>query len=375
MNRLSFKRKHFFDYTCVIAIYIYSLQVIFVGVQYQILASMLIFPYFIFQLKHCKIENQGFILLYGYLLITTIFSIFNIFFTNNGIGGTLILVSTLALGLYCIDNIEKIRLHIYIIVWINIFYIWFEIIYLGKMPNEVYEQLGLSRNHGGLLLCLFVGFYCFIRKITKDKVSVVLPLVAMVSAYLLVGRSSLGLLAGIFVISLLANNKKLISIILTIIIVGLIIYFKNDILLLYEASSFAENGMESSRYKIWDSYITHIDLESAIFGLDTSNIPVIRDYGGNPHNSFLNFHRRLGLIPFILFLIITFVSILKYFMMGDNYVVWLIIILFSRIFFDSDCFIGSYDFIIYTIIFYPILKYKSLLTIRYTEVSVFNRVV
>lgn len=124
MNFLSIKRDKIFDVTCILSIYIFSLHVMIVGLQYQILGSILAIPYIIFRAKHFRYDNNGLVTYFIYSLITIIFSVFNIFFTNNGIGGSLILVANLSLALYCIDNLNKLKIHILIILWINMLQ-WF----------------------------------------------------------------------------------------------------------------------------------------------------------------------------------------------------------------------------------------------------------
>lgn len=360
MNWLSISKEKIFDIFCITSIYIFSLHIIFIGLHYQVIASIIVFPYLIFRSRHLNFENRGLLIYYVYTLIAFVFSIFNIFFTNNGIGGCLILIANITLGLYCIDNIYKLKIHILVILWINMVYIVYQVLYLGILPNEIYEKLGLSRNHGGLLLCLVCGFYCYTNKISCKKISILIPLIAMYCAYLLVGRSSLGLLIALFIVSLIATKRIELILFVVIAIISILMYYKQEIMFLYEASSFAENGLESSRYKIWDIYFNNLNFQSSIFGLDTVNIPYIRDYGGNPHNSFLNFHRRLGLIPLVLFFIISGIAMYKYVMNKAYYLLCIMLIIYFRIFFDSDCFIGPYDYILYTIAFYPIIKYRSI---------------
>ena len=186
----------------------------------------------------------------------------------------------------------------------------------------------------------------------------------MFCGYLLVGRSSLGLLMALFILSVFATGKKSVSLLVVFVIVFILLYFKDELLFLYEASSFAENGMESSRYKIWETYFNNLNFQSAIFGLDTVDIPFLMDYGGNPHNSFLNFHRRIGLIPIILFFLISGIAFYKYWINKAYYLLGIMLIIYARIFFDSDCFIGPYDYILYTIAFYPLIKFKPIFSIR-----------
>lgn len=363
MKVLSINRSKIFDILCITSIYILSLHIIFSSIIFQVVASILILPFLFKKIRHISYSINGMIPYIVYLVISLVFSIFNIFFTSNGIGGCLILISTLTLGLYCIDNINKLRIHILLILIINIFYILYKILYLMQDPNEIFEGIGLSRNHGGLLLCLFTGFYCYIKKISCGSVSIIMPLISMITAYLLVGRSSFGLLGALFIVSLIARNKNIGIIFLSLLTIVILYYFKTELELLYEASSFAEHGMESARYEIWSSYIENLSLKSLIFGVDTEIIPILRDYGGNPHNSFFNFHRRMGLIPLILFVSISTVAIIKYILNNQLYLVFILFIIYSRIFFDSDCFIGPFDYILYTIAFYPIFKYKSIFRI------------
>ena len=61
-------------------------------------------------------------------------------------------------------------------------------------------------------------------------------------------------------------------------------------------------GVESSRFQIWSSYFEHMDFPNFFLGCDSANFPIIKQYDGNPHNAFLSFHHRMGIIGFLTFI-------------------------------------------------------------------------
>lgn len=67
-----------------------------------------------------------------------------------------------------------------------------------------------------------------------------------------------------------------------------------------EATKFGRRGFDTPRWEMWASYLDHLTFASALLGTDTDAIPVISDYGGNPHNSFIRFHAFYGIVPLLI---------------------------------------------------------------------------
>lgn len=69
-------------------------------------------------------------------------------------------------------------------------------------------------------------------------------------------------------------------------------------------TKFGARGLETPRWAMWESYIDYQTWGSFLLGADTEVIPLISDYGGNPHNTFIRFHAYYGIIPLIAFIVV-----------------------------------------------------------------------
>ena len=112
-----------------------------------------------------------------------------------------------------------------------------------------------------------------------------------------------------------------------------------------------DSGLDTPRWKLWGIYWENIDFVNLFTGVDVSKLPMYNQYSGNPHNSFIKFHSRVGVGSFV-FILLFFVSVFKYLKERKNYVFWLLILLTLRAMFDSDTLIGNFDFIYLSITFY-----------------------
>lgn len=338
-----------FELFPLLAFYLFSLHILLPSPLYMLLGTMLAMPNMIRSLTTRGIDAL-LLLFMGLILLG---SLLNLMVTINGIGGSVVVIGNFALTVYCIHHLHSLKYHALLVFLVASIYILYSILYLGQEPNEIFEYMGLSRNHGGLVLVVWACFYCYIVYSKEDKISIIIPLIGLFAAYFMVGRSSLGILLTMFLLSLLIQGSYVRSVILFSLLIFLLAYCWEDLVLFYELSSFNEYGLESSRYAIWKSYFENLDLISLVFGIETTDLPIIGTYGGNPHNSFINLHRRLGLLPFIAFIVISVKGLKKYSERGEYYILLLLLLIYVRIFFDSDFFIGPYDFIIYTMLFYP----------------------
>jgi hypothetical protein len=134
----------------------------------------------------------------------------------------------------------------------------------------------------------------------------------------------------------------------------LVYYFWDSIVDYYELTSLASKGTDaSSRSVLWKSYFDHLDFISIFFGLDTQNLPYLIEKGGNPHNSFLSFHRRMGLLGFCVLLY----YIIKEFRVLIKKKMFVVLvfnaILILRMFFDGML-VTAEDFFILTLFFMPL---------------------
>ncbi|MEQ8217972.1 MAG: hypothetical protein RH981_07045 [Arenibacter sp.] len=222
---------------------------------------------------------------------------------------------------------------------------------LHTNANFIYE--GLSRNHAGFAVVFWTIFLLFHLKITYNRFPLIIPLIGVVLSFFLFGRTSLIVSALLLVVVFFYKfkNNNGIRIMAITICLALCGYFWLKFgSILIEETNLGE-GLETSRWKLWSIYWENLDFLNLLTGIDVTNLPMYDQYGGNPHNSFIKFHSRVGMGS-IVFIFLYFVSIFNYLKERQYYIFWLLILLTIRAFFDSDIFIGNFDFIFLIITFF-----------------------
>jgi hypothetical protein len=162
---------------------------------------------------------------------------------------------------------------------------------------------------------------------------------------------------GICVLTIYYHGKKYTLWFLLVIIVALLHYWQN-ILEFMSFTRFASAGMETSRSVIWKAYFDALDLPSLFFGLDTLSVPMLKSYGGNPHNAFLNFHSRMGLLGLLALAVLIIKSINAMLKNREYVLVFYLVLLLGRFYFDA-CIGGPTDYLFYTMLFYPMIRKKQ----------------
>tara|TARA_R110002096_G_scaffold229836_1_gene419442 strand:- start:1053 stop:2054 length:1002 start_codon:yes stop_codon:yes gene_type:complete len=291
-------------------------------------------------------ESMLFIL----FILTT--SLINLFFTDNNFGGSLTLFGSLILSfIYFQTDNKKMTLWVVASYLITILFISYHLFVLETNANLIYE--GLSRNHAGFAVVFWTIFLMFHLKIAYNYFPLLPPLIGVTLAFFLFGRTSLIvsflLLLVVFFYKFKSNNKARAF---AIILLGAVFYYlwvQYGSLLSTETN--LGEGLDTPRWELWQIYFDHINFINFFTGIDVSTLPLYDIYSGNPHNSFIKFHSRVG-IGSIVFIILFFVSLFKYLKAKQYYVFWLLILLTIRASFDGDMFIGNFDFIFLIATFY-----------------------
>lgn len=288
-------------------------------------------------------------------------SILNLLVTSYSPGGSIILIANLLLAIFIIENIEKLYSHALIFVITVLIFISYKIFYLKIPPNQFYENF--SQNIVGYFVVASTIYYSFIVYVKKNRVNVIIPLFAFIVSIFLVGRSTLGVLMLLLLISIIFNIRGLplylsVSIIVLLTILVIKISGNSSLIELYFETGFAKKGLDSPRFMIWEAYFKDISFYEIILGRDPNSVLLIEFWDGNLHNSFLKLHSRMGLAIFVFFWYIV-ISIKEYTIHKQYYLLFLLILLTTRLFFDSMNFIGSLDFIYFTILLYPLNKFNN----------------
>lgn len=359
------------DILPILPLLLFSFGEIFRSDSYLVLAFVLIMPFLMIYVSENGINKS--ILIFTVLVFVG--SLLNLFVTQNGVGGTILFLTNICLSLYCLTHIKIVKYVAIIILCYNFQFLYKNIFIDGINPNYIYEEIGLSRNYPGMLLILWSCFWGFCKYLTEGKVSVVVPILSCVLAFFLEGRSSLGILLFMSIVSICLRDKKFLFILP---LVGSVVMFAYwDIVLdIYSLTSFAENSLETSRYSIWKAYFEALDLVSILGGLDVSEVPLIRSYANNPHNALLNYHYRMGLMGVVALLYLVCKSVKRYINSYSFMPLLYLSCILVRFMFDA-CINSTYDFILYSMLFCPILFKKENVFIfsnLYKKESLFTRI-
>lgn len=336
----------------MISLLLFSFGEIFKGTAYIIMAFLLVIPFVVSFLSEYGLNRY----LLDFVVLIFFGSIFNLFVTDNGLGGTFLFLTNVALALYCLINMRYVKYIALIVLCYNLIFLYNKLFVEMVNPNYIYEDLGLSRNHPGMLLVIWTCSWGFMKYLTEKNVTIIMPVLSCVIAFFLEGRSSLGILLFLSIVSLCIRNRHYVYIIPLLFSVFICIYW-DVIIELYMMTSFAENSLESARYNIWEAYFEALDLISLLGGLELGEVPLIRSYGNNPHNFLLNFHYRMGLLGVFALVSLLVLSIKRY-IKRQNYIPLLYLTcLVSRFMFDA-CVNTTYDFILYAMLLCPVLGRK-----------------
>lgn len=251
--------------------------------------------------------------------------------------------------------------HLRILKWISFIAVAYTLLFLAEKifiqqidVNLLYETSGQSKNYPGFLLVVWTILYSFLKIILDKRTSIVFPALAIIIALFLDGRASLGVILALFILNFYSYNRKF-SIISVLIICGAFLYYFDNIMELYQVSAFSEKGFESSRFDMWSAYLDNVNVLNIFIGVDTSKVPPIAAYSGNPHNSFLFYHMSAGLFGLLGLLYLCYKSTLTYFSLKQYLLLFYVLLLIFRISFDS-CLFWQTDFIVYFLLvysFYP----------------------
>ncbi len=320
-----------------------SREVIVVCALLSVVAFILCFP---MKGRNWFSESMFFVI---FLLIT---SLVNLFFTENGLGGTITLLGNLLLA-YAFILVENKKMTPWVILSyaITIGYISYKLFVLNADPNDIYE--GLSRNHAGFVVVFWTGFLLFYIKITYNRFPLIFPIFGLILSFFLFGRTSLivsTLLVLLVFFFKFKNNRAVQLFAVVLLVVGCYFLFISFGDKLTSETNLGE-GLDTPRWELWRIYWEHINIVNLFSGVDVNVLPMYDQFGGNPHNSFIKFHSRVG-IGSLLFIILFFVSIFKYIRAKQYYILGLLILLTMRASFDGDILIGNFDFIFFIITFY-----------------------
>lgn len=288
-----------------------------------------------------------------FTILVFIGSLFNILATSYGIGGSIVFLVVCGITYSCLKNLKVFFMtSLVICIWLVAF-LYYQLIILGTVNGDIFIDYGLSKNYPGSLLVIFNCLWAVWKYTYYNKMPLVLPILSTVMAFFLDGRSSLICMLLITSFCFLVRGKKT-SIITAAVFVSLIFYFREYLFEYYELTTLAEKGLDAdTRTVLWKSYFDNLDLSSFLFGLDTQNLPYLKNQGGNPHNSFLSFHRRMGLLGILSLFFFVYKEIFFLIKKKQFVALFFTLVLLARMFFDGML-VTAEDFFILTLFFMPL---------------------
>ena len=244
----------------------------------------------------------------------------------------------------------------------SIMYLSYLLFYVGKDPNEIFAHS--SRNHISTVLLSYTIMIYLSDWLYGREIPVLWPACALlIFSVISVGRTGIVVSILLFIVvfsqRIYLQFKKKPVYIFGIIFISfiLLLVMNNQIEILeylrklYYGYRFG-GAWDDLRYDLWREFFTELNIHRAIFGLDLTELPLIGYYSGNPHNSFIHFWSRTGIISFILFATIGW-SAFKL-LQKSLFLTMLLGIFLLRAFYDITILFSHLDFVLFALLFVAI---------------------
>lgn len=227
----------------------------------------------------------------------------------------------------------------------------------GVDANLVFGHI--SRNGISAYLLFFITLYYIQCEKKKKKRNVLHVLFCLPVIFWAVGRSgilSFAVLTAGMMFEFICKTRnfflKLLYVLLGGTAAAIIFYCFYDFIY-YAVQHFIHFGFTSPRLDIIKTYITDavMQLKTIFLGFNIQDNFFYEFYNYNLHNSFLVFHKNLGLMPLAYFLFMLIISVLQYIRRKNFFFITIIITLGIRSFTDTLAFQGIYDIIWLYIVF------------------------
>jgi hypothetical protein len=236
-------------------------------------------------------------------------------------------------------------------------FLYYQMLVLETVNGDIFLDYGLSKNYPGSMLVIFNSLWAVWKYLHYKRMPLLLPILSTIMAFFLDGRSSLICMILITVLCFVDRGSKLTISLMILIFTFLLINYWGVITGFYELTSISSRGLETVRSDIWKAYFDYLDFSTLLFGLDTQNLPVLKEFGGNPHNSFFSFHRRMGLVGLCMLFYVLMKGFRALIKRRLYVVLYFNIVLLVRMFYDGML-MTAQDFFIFTLFFLP-LSYNN----------------
>lgn len=190
------------------------------------------------------------------------------------------------------------------------------LLFVGYSPVDANNYLyGASRNHVSFLLIISLILY-YSTYIYQNKKFSLIPVILMVPASVqLYGRS--GILVSVFIFLVVVSYRvfgyrKREDVLwgMALLILGFIFFsflflvFSGNDMDGFLPGGFGD-GLDSPRWAMAIEYFRSLNISAFGFGSNLDNLPLISEYNGNPHNSYIVGHSIFGIF-FVAFVVFSF---------------------------------------------------------------------
>ena len=313
------------------------------------------------------------------IAIITFSYIFIIYINKAGEGRMFapIILSSIGISIMILKSIHfNFKIHRFFsafLIWPLILYLLFYFYLHGNIDLATEG----SRNHNSTSLLLLSAYYCVVRRVNNQPISLFFPSAVFCISLLSVGTSGI-ISSAIFLIGSLFSSKKRNLMIWMFILTILIFNFNLENLLnsidkeLILKFSFERISGNDVRYEIIKQYLEKLDFIKFITGTPLNqlnwqayNPPFAPSSSTNLHNSYLLMHAKMGLFS-LFYLVIILLSLIK--LLKKDFLLFSIFLaILLRSFSDTIAFShGYYDWSVLLLIFtafiykFPIKQYENI---------------
>ncbi len=186
-----------------------------------------------------------------------------------------------------------------------IFYAFFSsyIFYVYGSGDVFATGFFLSASYN-LISAIFVFFAVLVILVYKDRAfqPALILFITVVTCFFLYARSSMAVGFMILLWWSIYKMRPVYLLLLLLLAFTFMIIFWVDVEAIYAQTKFARSGLDTQRWEMWSSYVAAHDWRSFLVGIDLNFVNVIKEFGGNPHNSFIRFHSIFGVFGLIFML-------------------------------------------------------------------------
>ena len=251
------------------------------------------------------------------------------------------------------------------------FYILCFYILYYYVVNQTFSSIftGMSSNYVSVIVLPYIILISAIEYKQKESLSLLPFLIAFLIIILSLSRSGILCMLLLLLVSQYKHflsyslEKKILILFIFIASCFFYIMYNNDDFLSYIynmdfVSKFEEKGMSlDGRQYLMEEYLRNINLKTLFTGYNYEKNNLFLRYGFNAHNSYINFHSKIGIFSLVV-LLFTMLVMIKIFR-RKILIFFLFITFLMRAYTDTFLFVGIYDFLFFFLLNFGIVEIRD----------------